>query len=519
MRKVSSEGLAAIRLVNFYKWLKVAVTKHGERFGYDKASSDFETQKRPEVQIYCEEHKVWFHCVPHNHLRFKSGGCALCSSQQKSENKRKVATARWNKWIDEFRPKHLKILGRFEGMTKTVKVRCEIHQETKSVKPTLLLNNENLGCMSCAREGTSKGKRLSVSKIKNFTSDLPENISFLTSEYNALLKRTLFRMNCKIHGNFQILPEDLKRSFYICHKCSKESVGYASHRLKKLLASNEVGRKTNIAIMKIEAFGITSVKVGITRRPLEARYRHYLKTIYYAKKINEIDAIVLERRIKTAFRSIEDSRVLKAGMRSGKRWGGDTELFMTSVTKQMVNSLQKEIKKISTTKPDYQHELEALLAEIPEKQHSREKDLSNLPIPVVGLDPVTLKPKVSFNSLADAQKAGFGNLSSVLAENTDRIFAGGFRWIRKSAFEETGLKNLKMTKRRTIPVECIEKNLCFHSAREASEYFSIKGNKIDPNKIYMVIKGKRKKTGGFSWRTSTLTHSEIELFWQRKKTK
>lgn len=517
MRKVSPEGLAAIRLVNFRNWLKVAATKHGERFDYDKVSADFETQKGPEVQFYCKQHKVWFHCTPHNHIRFKGGGCSLCSSHQKSENKHKAAEARWNKWNDELRPEHLIVLGKFEGMTKTVKVRCEIHQETKDVKPTLLLNNKNLGCMSCAHEATSKGRRLSFAKIKKLTGDLPENISFLASEYTKHLKRTHFKLSCEIHGDFQILPENLKRSFYVCQQCAKESVGYASHRLKKLLSSNEVGRPTNIAIMKIEAFGITSAKIGITRRPLEERYSHHLKAIYYAKKINEIDAIVLERRIKTKFRSKEDSRVLKTGMRNGKRWGGDTELFMLSAKKELVTSLKQEIKELASTKPDYQHELELLLADMPEEQYDKEKDLSNLPIPVLGIDPVTLNPKVSFDSLADAQKAGFHSLSSVLAEDTDRILAGGLRWIKKNEFEATGLKSLKMPKRRTRPVECIEKNLCFHSAKEAAEYFSTKGNKIDPNKIYMVVKGIRKKTGGFSWRTSLLTHSEIESFWQRQK--
>jgi hypothetical protein len=48
--------------------------------------------------------------------------------------------------------------------------------------------------------------------------------------------------------------------------------------------------------MEIEAFGIPTLKVGVTTRKLELRYRNYLKTIFFSAQLDELDAYVLEQR-------------------------------------------------------------------------------------------------------------------------------------------------------------------------------------------------------------------------------
>ena len=58
-----------------------------------------------------------------------------------------------------------------------------------------------------------------------------------------------------------------------------------------------------------------------------------------------MDAIVLENRIKKHFSDYRDDRILKAGMRSGKRWSGVTEFFwkrkMSSLLRFGLSSSQR----------------------------------------------------------------------------------------------------------------------------------------------------------------------------------
>ena len=67
-----------------------------------------------------------------------------------------------------------------------------------------------------------------------------------------------------------------------------------------------------------------------------------LKKIFYKQTIDEKDAIILEQKIKSKFLQFKDERIFKAGMRNGKRWGGDTECFYFKA-KNLILMLQKDI--------------------------------------------------------------------------------------------------------------------------------------------------------------------------------
>ena len=61
--------------------------------------------------------------------------------------------------------------------------------------------------------------------------------------------------------------------------------------------------------MEIEAFEMRSLKVGITTKTLEKRYREAHKVIYKRVTLFEVDALVLENRIKLYFADKKDSRI------------------------------------------------------------------------------------------------------------------------------------------------------------------------------------------------------------------
>ena len=103
-------------------------------------------------------------------------------------------------------------------------------------------------------------------------------------------------------------------------------------------------------------FGISTLKVGITSRTLESRYGEVLNEILYSKKLPELDAIVLENRIKLNFSKFSDKSIIKAGMRHGKRWQGDTECYYLKSKELIIDYCKSFELSLRTEPPDYEFE-------------------------------------------------------------------------------------------------------------------------------------------------------------------
>ena len=149
-RRVSSEGLKKLRKSGLNLWLKKARDRHGNKYSYDTVEQTFETQKRPSVKITCKKHKRSFFVIPHNHLRFKSGGCEACDYDITHQNSINREREKFFTFFTKHLADRLVIRSEFKGMTKPLNFYCKIHQEISSHKPTFLINSNNFGCNLCA---------------------------------------------------------------------------------------------------------------------------------------------------------------------------------------------------------------------------------------------------------------------------------------------------------------------------------------------------------------------------------
>ena len=291
----------------------------------------------------------------------------------------------------------------------------------------------------------------------------------------------------------------LKRSQFKCPKCGDESIGYAGHRLKALIDANQKGRPTYIGAMEVEVFGIKSLKVGVTTRTLEERYKWNLKKIHFSARIDEIDAYILENRIHRAFMKNHDLRILMAGMRSGERWSGDTECYWHDKLDDIIKFIKDYISNTQTVA--YENELQ--LFETPNfftRDVSREKDETNKPIAVVGVHPDTLEVIVEFDSISDAYKAGYQNVSTIIANTSDRKISHGLRWFKKSSFDPKDVLPLKASNRgNPKTIVCLDTGEEFESISIAEQTLRSRGIKISGSHISSVCKGKRKIAGGLRW--------------------
>ena len=102
----------------------------------------------------------------------------------------------------------------------------------------------------------------------------------------------------------------------------------------------------------------------------------------------------------------------------------------------------------------------------------------------------------------------------VLSPDSSRQLAGGLRWFKAEEFDEKNIPLLK-PKQIGLPVYCVELDMHFLSQNEAERQCRAMGYKVSGGKIAMVMKGKRVKAGGLSWRGSELSREEIQCMKQK----
>jgi len=360
------------------------------------------------------------------------------------------------------------------------------------------VNDGNYGCDQCHLTATGEASRLTAQKVlEDLGGPLPPNVRILGVQFDSKKRQSLVHIDCDEHGEQLVSKGTLKRSRTKCPDCGLETIGYAGNRLKVLIEEGLKGRPTYIGVMKIEAFGIPTLKVGVTTRKLELRYSHYLKTIFFSAQLAELDAYVLENRIHRHFRSKHDLRIHMAGMRSGKRWGGDTECYWLDQKEPIIGFIKDYLS--SPAQTDYQRELE--LYEIPNffpRDVSRPKDETNKPIAVVAVDPSTNKVVERFASLADASRAGFGSLSALIADENTHRTAGGLRWFKAAAVNEASVPPVTKVRPGRI-VRCLDTGEQFPSIIAAVAHFRAKGVTISSAHISTVCSGQRKTAGRMRW--------------------
>ena len=497
---MSADAKEKTRTEGFNLWVTKSKKQHGDRYDYLSSSTEFVTQKSQTVTIRCIEHDETFSVFPFNHLRFKSGGCRKCDEEKANAYFLERERQKFNEFFELNLSDRLTMKSEFNGMTQEMRFYCKLHKQSSLHKPTFLMNNSGYGCPECAKDAVRISNRLRIEDvISELTVDFPDYVKIIGIEFDEQKKSTKVHIECEIHGTQITTKGYLKRSQFKCPKCGNESIGYAGHRLKSLIEANKRGRPTYLGVMEVEVFGIKSLKVGVTTRTLQDRYKWNLKKIYFSLQLDELDAYILENRIHRAFMKNHDLRILMAGMRSGERWSGDTECYWHDKLDEIIAFINDYIN--NSHEIAYKNEL--LLYEVPNfftRDVSREKDDSNKPIAVVGVNPDTLKVVVEFDSIAEAYKAGYQNVSSIVSGRSERQISHGLRWFIKSTFDPSSIAPLKKSNRgNPKSIVCLDTGEKFESVLIAEQTLRERGIKVSGSHISSVCKGKRIVAGGLRW--------------------
>jgi len=517
-RIMSEDAKTKIRRKNYKDWIKRCIKKFKAQFDYSKTKAIFETQKLPKVPIVCTKHNYCFLQTPDKHIQSKHGGCKFCSAEIVKVKRLAKDKKKFLKWFNPNLSDRLKIVSEFKGMTESLNFECKFHKTIEPYLPTNMLTsgkyypekNETVGCSICTAEATSIKIRSNPDELREkLEPTLPENVEIESIYFDEIQRQSVLRVKCEVHGlqkPWRIAS--FRKSPTKCTKCSAALSGYAEHKLRRLIEQNEKGRPCQLAVMDMEVFGIQAMKVGLTSRTLNARYGHYLKTVFFSVELFEIDTYVLDNRIKIKFHEFSDIRIMHKGIRNGERWSGDTEFFTYNQKDNIINFIKSFVKELEKENINYEEELGKMLIPTPlPVSVGREKGEFQGAIPVIGIDKDTHEILYDLPSYTAAEELGFDNITLIISDKYGRTSSKGIRWFQKSEFDPNDIPSIEIPN--AVPVLCVERNQHFLSTVEADKEMRVLGFPVSATKISSVLNGHRKNAGGFKWEYSQLSSQEI----------
>ena len=485
-QRYSNEAIAKKHATNKKKFLEKSKEKYGDRFDYSRM--EYVTQKT-EVTIGCPVHG-WFQVKPDKHLHSKTG-CPKCGENLRVNNK--IETSRQH-FLDNFIKCHgnqLKLVTNYIGAKSSITVECLKEGHQFETTPDSLNQFFKDGCTVCANNKRWQAQMITQEDFFQTVQNKFPNIDFSQTKYQGSDRPISFV--CPTHGSQSRRAADFIKSHYGCPACGMEQVGYAGYRIRRLMSGDPIvkSRPTRIALMKMNIWGIETYKLGVTTRTLEKRYRETLETVYYETVLDELDALMLEHLLHVKYRSDQDNRIKKKGMRDGQRWAGDEELYFKRALKPILADLKTHVQALSENDPHYWERFPDL--ELPDdkpRKSSFTDGKYNLPRPVICLDDSQVYP--SATEAARMINATQGNVSMVCRGERQKV--KGLRFAYLDDYESGDVPKFIPDKGNRRLVRCVETGEVFASLTEAA-----KAKGINSSKITSVCKGTRKTTGGLHW--------------------
>jgi hypothetical protein len=389
MSRYSENGIKKIREANEQRFIADAKKKYNDKFDYSHVI--YEKQKLP-VKIRCPIHGFFLQ-TPDKHLQ-STHGCQKCSLEATAK-KRKGAGG--ERFIARFNKKFLgriELLSSYVGADQSIRCRCLQHNTTFVCTPNSF-NLYNHVCPKCATESIGEKKSIKAEEFfKRINEKFGDTLDVSETTYLGLNEEVLIK--CHEHGEFSALPKSLLKRSHGCPTCASTKKGYASWRLQNINMKPEISSTAHIGLMKINVFGITSYKLGTSKRKLQSRYKESLQEIFFDAVLVEADALRLEIMIHSKYFHLRDERVFKAGMREGKRWSGDSELYFKKALPLLLEDLKKYVTELEHNDPNYWDDKPLLMPPILRIQNvRREKSTRNVPRPVICLNDMKLYPSAS----------------------------------------------------------------------------------------------------------------------------
>lgn len=489
MGRYSLEALEKGRRSSEQKFIEDASAKFGGKFDYSQVKY---VRQKVSVEIVCPDHGV-FTQTPDKHLQ-SICGCPNCGVGVRAGKK---VDAGGKKFLETFRAKFadsLELLSEYVSINAPIKFKCKRHDLEFERTPDAL-NIGRYGCPLCANEHSGETLRLTLDQFKERAiAKFGDLFDLSQVDYTKNTERV--RIGCPVHGQFSIVAASFLSSAHGCPKCGKLRMGYAANQIQKLEQGLIKPRPTRLAVMKVEVFGITAYKLGTTSRSLLDRYALALREVLLETTLNELDALKLERHLHGKYFRGRDVRIFLAGLRSGARWPGDSELYKEEFIPAILEDIKSAVAGLEKSSADYwstNPQLEPPVLRI--QKVSKSAGQFNLPKAVIRLDTL-----VTYPSATAAAKAISGNQGLVsMVCRGERVSTKGIKFALLSDYKSGKLPcvvdmNRGANHKLARAVRCIDTGEIYKTLTEAAH-----ATGVNSSKITSVCRGRRKSTGGYRW--------------------
>jgi hypothetical protein len=496
MPRYSPEAQESRRQRNERLFLDAAREKFGSKFDYSR--SDYLTQKRP-ISISCPAHGV-FSQTPDKHLQ-SINGCPKCGVSVRSDLRIRDGRSRFEQSFQRKFGQTLELLSPYISVKDPISIRCRKHGNVYETTPDHL-NIQTYSCPQCAAANRPTGRLEQTEFIEKVQAKFGDQFNLSKAVYTQMKARVT--IGCVMHGDFNPKAVDFLNSTHGCPVCGKIYMGYSEHRIQRIQDGTAKQRPTIIALMRVEVFGIHAVKLGITSRNLMARYREALREIIFEATLDEVSALKLEQALHAKHFRYRDTRIFLAGLRSGSRWGGDSEIYKEECLVSLLRDLKEGVSAIGTNDPDYWTRQPTLMA--PKLEIRKVQMIAGVyktAKAVIRLDTLEVFP--SATAAGVATKIWQTAISAVCRGSAGK--ANGIRFAYLSDYEAGSIpvfvsKSAGIGSHRAHAVRCIETNIVYQTMKAAQE-----ATGVNSSKISMVCSGKRLSAGGFTWEYSEATQS------------
>ena len=487
MARYSSEGLKQIRRANEGRFLRDAHAKFGNKFDYSLMA--YERQKKP-IIIICPNHGK-FQQTPDKHLQ-SANGCPKCGVHIRSTGR---TNAGRQKFAKEFKSRvgELELVSDYISSTSPIEVRCKTHGVKFKTTPDRLRALIH-GCPKCVSRRLSLNRLISEKEIRRrIFAKFGDQFDLSKAKFRGLQETTT--IICPIHSEFQMTPRAFLQTKYGCPKCGRLHSGYAENRIQRLEQGVVRSRPTTLALLKVEIFGISGYKLGTTNRTVTSRYREAVREIVFETTLDELDALKLEQRLHGRYFPWRDTRVFLAGLRSGQRWGGDSEIYQEQCVPHLLTDLREAVAALQERDSGYWERSPKFVPPILKIRPMRkERGVFNQSKAVIRLD----NKEVFASATAAAKAVGStqGLVSSVC--NGKRGHTKGIRFAYLTEYKAG--KRPEHTSRtgenhpRARAVRCIDTNAVYSTVSAAARDAG-----VHSGKIVAVCKGSRRTAGGLRW--------------------
>ena len=489
MARYSSEGLKQIRRANEGRFLRDAHAKFGNKFDYSLMS--YQRQKDP-IIIICPNHGK-FQQTPDKHLQ-SANGCPKCGVDVRSTSR---TNAGRQKFAKEFKSRvgdRLELVSDYISSTSPIQVRCKTHGVEFEVTPDRL-RALVYGCPKCVSRRLRDNRLISEKEIRRrIFAKFGDQFDLSKAKFRGLGKTTT--IICSIHSEFQITLRSFLQARHGCPKCARLHSGYAGTRIQSLEQGVVRSRPTTLALLKVEIFGISGYKLGTTNRTVMKRYREAVREIVFETTLDELDALKLERRLHGKYFRWRDTRVFLAGLRSGQRWSGDSEIYQEQCVPHLLADLREAVAALEKGDSGYWKRSPRFTPPILKIRSMRkERGVFNQSKAVIRLD----SNEVFASATAAAKAIGSTQGLVSLVCNGKRGHTKGIHFAYLTEYK-AGKNPPERASRtgenhpRARAVRCIDTNAVYSTVSAAARDAG-----VHSGKIVAVCKGRRRKAGGLRW--------------------